>query len=98
MRAWKAIVRRRLAGERLRLTHGMSWPPVGKRRESAWPRAIADLKREHARLRATIARYDPARLDAKPVGRHSAYLLMHGVIQHDLWHAGQIMLIRRCDF
>ena len=45
---------------------------------------------------AYVAAFDPARLDS-PLGPggHSAYLQFHGVVQHDLWHAGQIAALRK---
>jgi len=94
MAAWKDIVRRRLEGEKFDVTPEMDWPnPEGG--AAAWEGALANLERAHARLRDSLARYDPAKLDESPAGGSSAYVLMHGIIQHDLYHAGQIALLRK---
>ena len=94
MAAWKDIVRRRLDGETFEVTPEMDWPRPEEGAE-AWTGALSSLDRAHARLRESIARFDPARLEQPPAGGSSAYVLMHGVIQHDLYHAGQIALLRK---
>jgi uncharacterized damage-inducible protein DinB len=95
MSAWKAIVRRRLLAERVDVTPEIDWPPVGDFHENEWNAAIERLKREHDALREVVAAFDPGRLGEVRSDGHTAYVLIHGVIQHDLWHAGQIVLLRR---
>jgi uncharacterized damage-inducible protein DinB len=94
MAAWKDIVRRRLDGEKFDITPEMDWPAPGEG-AAAWEGAKSSLDRAHQRLRESIARFDPARLDQAPAGGSSAYVLIHGIIQHDLYHAGQIALLRK---
>ena len=92
--AWKVIVRRRLEGEKFDVTPEMDWPAVADA-PGVWEGALANLDRAHAHLRESIARFDAARLDQAPAGGSSAYVLMHGIIQHDLYHAGQIALLKK---
>jgi uncharacterized damage-inducible protein DinB len=94
MAAWKDIVRRRLDGEKVDVTPEMDWPKP-EEGAAAWEGAKASLERAHTRLRESIARQSLARLDQAPAGGSSAYVLMHGIIQHDLYHAGQIALLRK---
>jgi uncharacterized damage-inducible protein DinB len=94
MTAWKDIVRRRLEGEKFDVRPEMDWPAAGDG-AAAWPAALESLERAHARLRESVARFDPQRLDQAPAGGSIAYVLMHGIIQHDLYHAGQIALLRK---
>jgi len=93
--AWEDIVRRRLGAEKLQVTPEMDWPPVKDSSAASWAKALEDLKRGHLALRETIAAYDLARLDEKPQGGSTAYVLMHGAIQHDLYHAGQIAVLKK---
>ncbi len=94
--AWEDIARRRLGGEKVDATPEMDWPPVGEVGDAAWASAIDQLSRGHAALRETITRFDPAKLDLAPSGSSStAYVLMHGAIQHDVYHAGQISLLKK---
>ncbi len=94
--AWEDVVRRRLSGETVDLTEEENFPGVLDASARAWKSALAKLEAGNHALRGAIARYDSARLDA-PLDRQrsTAYVLMHGAIQHDLYHAGQIALLRR---
>ena len=40
--------------------------------------------------------FDPRRLDDTVQGKnYSFYVMAHGVVQHDLYHAGQIALLKK---
>jgi uncharacterized damage-inducible protein DinB len=47
-------------------------------------------------LREAITRVDESRLD-EPIleGMSTVYVTLHGVIQHDLYHAGQISMLKK---
>lgn len=96
IRAWNAIVQRRLQDEIVKVTPEMDWPPVAAVSEAAWRSALADLKQSRAQLRQTVERLTDAQLDQKPPNLpDSRYVLLHGVIQHDLYHAGQIAVLKK---
>jgi len=57
--------------------------------EAAWKRDIAILEAEHRKLRDSVADLPPRALT--PAVRH----LIRGAAAHDLYHAGQIRLLRR---
>ncbi len=89
-------MRRRLAGERVELTDAEDWPRVGETSEAAWAALQARLASGNHALREAILRFDPAALDRPPgANRSTAYVQMHGVIQHDLYHAGQIAVLKK---
>jgi uncharacterized damage-inducible protein DinB len=72
------------------------WPPVADAGEAAWLAARERLARSHRALLGTVAALDDARLDERIAGGpQSVYFLLHGVIQHSLYHAGQIALLKR---
>ena len=93
--AWEDIVRRRIGGEKVEVTAEMDWPPVADTSEAAWSRALATLEKSNRTLREAITWFESLRLGEKPDDRTSIYTLMHGAIQHDLYHAGQIALLRK---
>jgi uncharacterized damage-inducible protein DinB len=94
--AWKDIARARIEGERGDVPDDVDWPPVRESGESSWRAARETLLRAHESLFATAARLDDARLYARMAGlEYSPYFLLHGVIQHDLYHAGQIALLKK---
>jgi uncharacterized damage-inducible protein DinB len=94
---WEEVVRRRLQGEAIAdLPPAQDWPSVRDISEAAWRKAIDDLERVHGALRQAIAQSDEARLaEMVPGKEHSVYLMLHGIIQHDLYHAGQIAVLKK---
>jgi uncharacterized damage-inducible protein DinB len=96
---WKHAVWRRLAGEK-RGTFarpGSNWfPSPEPATEAAWRRDRALLAACHRRLRAAVARLRDADLDRRPAGgRETVGRLVRGIAAHDLYHAGQIQLLKR---
>jgi uncharacterized damage-inducible protein DinB len=72
------------------------WPAVEDTSEAAWSNTLDELRRNHEALRAAIKQLDEARLDdIVPGTQYSVYFLLHGVIQHDLYHAGQMALLKK---
>ncbi|MGO9589081.1 MAG: DinB family protein [Candidatus Acidiferrales bacterium] len=94
--AWHSIVQHRLQGETVEVTAERDWPPVWEVSEPAWKRALESLVESRARLRQAAAAQRDDQLDEK-IGATdvSRYQILHGVIQHDLYHAGQIALLRK---
>jgi uncharacterized damage-inducible protein DinB len=95
--AWQQVVVRRLAGETIReLSPEENWPPVPEPTDAAWSRTKADLESSYSTLRQAIARVPEERLNEPVSGKdYSVYVMLHGVIQHGLYHAGKIALLRK---
>lgn len=95
---WESVGRRRLEGDRAQIdiSSPEDWPPPDDLSEAAWEQAKASLDRGHHALREAIARVDESRLD-EPIfeGMSTVYVTLHGVIQHDLYHAGQIAMLKK---
>jgi uncharacterized damage-inducible protein DinB len=94
--AWEEACRRRLEGDRAELSDSEDWRAITGTGEAAWEQVKAFLIEGHRRLRAAIAKVDESRLD-EPIlpGMPSVYITLHGVIQHDLYHAGQIGILKK---
>lgn len=90
---WKYAVRRRLTGEKrgsfaLKGSNWLAAPP--RPDEAAWRAVVALLQAEHRALREVIAALDESRLEnPKTLG------MLLGIAAHDLYHCGQIQLIKR---
>lgn len=95
---WEDVGRRRLEGDRaqIEISSPEDWPPPEDASEAAWEQAKAVLDRGHKALVKAIARVSESRLD-EPVfeGMSTVYVTLHGVIQHDLYHAGQIAMLKK---
>jgi len=95
---WDEICTRRLRGEVIRATTGSpeDWPEVGETSEARWQDAVARLFRAQAELARTVAALPEARLGEKAPGwSWPNHLMIHGTLHHDLYHAGQIALLKR---
>lgn len=96
---WKYAVRRRLLGE----ARG-SFPLKGSNwfvrpqelTEAAWKADLKLLEETHQALRAAIAGLAPSRLQEIPPGsKLNNFTVLTGIAAHDLYHAGQIQLLKR---
>jgi uncharacterized damage-inducible protein DinB len=93
---WDDVVRRRLEGERAAsLSAEQDWLRA-EAGEDAWEAAKRRLVQNHERLRLAIEAFDDRRLDETvPGAEYSFYVMLHGVVQHDLYHAGQMALLKK---
>jgi uncharacterized damage-inducible protein DinB len=95
--AWEKITRRRLEGETIvEIPDEINFPPVNDPSEAAWQAALQSLEASNRDLREAIKRIDDAKLnETVPATNYSNYFMLHGVVQHDLYHAGQIALLKK---
>ena len=96
---WKYVVRRRLLGEKRGsfALKGSNWfvRPL-ELSEKAWSNDLALLDGEHTRLREAVAGLRSASLSFKPATSTVSNLaLICGIANHDVYHAGQIQLLKR---
>lgn len=92
---WKYAVRRRITGQARGsfAFKGSNWFVAGPQ---PWRDDVRLLIEEHRRLRAAIVALPPRALDRRVVGRpHSIAHTIRGIAAHDLYHAGQIQLLKR---
>lgn len=93
---WKYAVRRQLTGEKRGSfpLRGSNWFSDTSGR--SWKEDVALLESEHRKLRAVVTALSDSSLARKPRGsKHSALRMVAGAAAHDLYHAGQIQLLKR---
>jgi uncharacterized damage-inducible protein DinB len=94
--AWDGAASRRLEGHTARLKGEANFPSVPEPTEAAWRDAVAATKRTHDALVAAVASLPASRLrDRCPGKPYDLYHLLHGVVQHELYHAGQIAILKK---
>jgi uncharacterized damage-inducible protein DinB len=91
-----AVVLRRLSGDLTPLADADWWPPAAGSTEAEWSRALVALRSGQAKLLDAVSRLADDRLD-DPMGKgySSFYVNLHGLIQHDLYHTGQIAVLKK---
>lgn len=93
---WQRIVTRRLKGEACEPTPAQNFPKVRDKSAGAWKRALALLGGRHGELAAAVAALPEARLsEIVPGKNYTVEFMLHGAIQHDLYHAGQMALLKK---
>jgi hypothetical protein len=96
---WKYAVRRRLTGEQrgsFALKGSNFWPRPEEDSDAAWKRDVALLASEHRALRAAVTTMPHRQLAHFVPGSAFTYAgLIRGAAAHDLYHAGQIQLLKR---
>jgi uncharacterized damage-inducible protein DinB len=95
--AWDGAVNRRIVtGKAVTLNDTENFPPVKDKGPAAWKQAIALLKKTHKELLHTVAALPDSRLNDRVPGKnYNVYFMLHGVTQHELYHAGQIAILKK---
>jgi uncharacterized damage-inducible protein DinB len=99
--AWDGAVRERAGGVAVELRDKQNFPPVQDKHEAAWRKAIEHLKHTHDELAKAVAAFPDSRLDEQVPGKtesyHNFFYMFSGIVQHELYHAGQIALLKKAQ-
>ena len=94
--SWERIVQSRIDGEPIDYSDELDWPAVPSPTPKAWRDARAALEAASDELRASIARMSDKKLQTKrPGATGTFYDLAHGQVQHALYHAGQMAVLKK---
>lgn len=93
---WEEVAAQRLVGERAGLVAEKNFLATPQPTPSNWSRTLDEFRRSNQKLREAIAKLEVARLDeSTAAGKRSFYAEAHGAIEHDIYHAGQVALLRK---
>ena len=101
--AWMDAVRERIENGPVVEPADGDWPLIADTSEAGWQQTLALLAERQQALLGVIANLTDEQLNQRlgtahdPVtaSGYSAYYNLHGVIQHSLYHAGQIVLLKK---
>jgi uncharacterized damage-inducible protein DinB len=97
--AWDGAVLKRTGGTAIDLRDEQNFPPVKDTNEAAWRNTIEQAKRTHNELVKAVGAFPDARLAEQVPGKTESYYnffyMFSGIVQHDLYHAGQIALLKK---
>ena len=95
--AWERAILRRLGGDAAQIYQTEEdWSAPSGASEEAWAAARRRLTETYVALREAVLELDDAGLDEPILPNMSTrYVSLHGAIQHTLYHAGQIAVVRR---
>ena len=103
MTGWRTEVARRATGEPAGEPEGGDWPAAGAATAARWQAALGALDEAHQNLANVVRGLSDERMlqpTNDPRNRElgtgvSYYELLHGIVQHDAYHAGQIAIIKK---
>jgi uncharacterized damage-inducible protein DinB len=95
--AWERAILRRLDGDPAQIYKTEEdWSSVEGASEEAWAALRRKLTETYVALREAVLKLDDAQLDEPILPNMSTrYVSLHGAVQHTLYHAGQIALVRK---
>jgi uncharacterized damage-inducible protein DinB len=98
MTAWRRFVIKRLAGESsYEVSDALNFPTPSTAK-GAWTKAVDDLIDIQKELVTAMKKLPEEKLGELVPGashKYTWYTLLHGIIHHDVYHLGQISLLRK---
>ena len=98
MTAWRKFAASRLSGNNdFQVSEQANFPSA---KSISWEQAVQDLETSQKNLEEAVSNFEEAKLgDLVPATSHkyTYYTLLHGIIHHDIYHAGQIQLLIRAN-
>jgi hypothetical protein len=94
---WASVAFEAIEGTPMPRLYGTEedWPSVVDGSASAWTLATEHLLETGERLARAIEGLDDSRLlDTVPGREYDLYYLFHGIVQHSLYHGGQIAMLK----
>ena len=96
MATWKTAVAGWLSGDRTQPGDVENWRSITDTSAAAWQKLLEELRAAHEKLTAEVAKLSDERLRERLwENMPSVYTLLHGIVHHDLYHAGQIALLKK---
>jgi uncharacterized damage-inducible protein DinB len=93
---WRHNVLRRIKGETILTPDHNYFEPVTDTSKEAWAAALQALAASQEMWTDTLSNYAPEDLELRyPVNGMSYYQHIQGILQHDAYHLGQIVLLRK---
>ena len=93
MTTWRNFVIHKLEGKDYQVNDEMNFP-----KSTDWSKAVQNLEESQNKLLALVEKFPIEKLSElvpHPNAKYTFYTMLHGIIHHDLYHAGQIILISK---
>jgi len=96
---WDRVAAARSQGRAIMPTDDENFPKITDTSETAWRRTLDQLEATHNELVSAVASFPESRLSERVPGKteeyYNFYYLFSGIAQHELYHAGQIALLKK---
>jgi uncharacterized damage-inducible protein DinB len=93
---WEGVATQRLAGLRAGLVEELNFPAMPEATEQNWHKTLDEFRASNGNFRQSLARLDPGKLNQlTAAGKRSYYGEAHGIMEHHVYHLGQIALLKK---
>jgi uncharacterized damage-inducible protein DinB len=93
---WESEVYRRLNNLPARPYKELNFPAAPQMTAENWESTLAEFRHSNTEFRKALSQLEASRLDEPlSTAEKTVYVEVHGVIQHNLYHAGQIAILRK---
>jgi uncharacterized damage-inducible protein DinB len=93
---WRETLLKRMKGQSAPTPANNFFEPVTDISEQAWTETLNRLQSSQEALLEYLAANEEADPDEKPPGQqYNRYELIEGMLQHDVYHLGQVVLIKK---
>ncbi len=98
---WRNFVIQKLQGNAdfsIELDTSADWAVLNEESEEVWQNALERLEKSQETLLALLKNTEDQILSQKVKSNqaeHTYYVMLHGIIQHDTYHNGQIALLKK---
>lgn len=94
--AWYDIFRSRIVNKDVEYHDETDWPTPAVTTEANWTTALDDLDQAHKALVDAVTKVEVVKLhELVSAKKFTVYEMLHGVSQHDHYHAGQVMMLKK---
>ena len=98
MTFWEGVVTRRLEGQRAGLVEELNFPAMPAATDENWRRSLDEFRSSNQEFREVLRKFDPAKLnELSAAGKRTYYEEAQGIIEHHLYHLGQIAMLRKAQ-
>lgn len=93
---WMKVAVPRMQGIKTSQPEEGDWPALKNATVTGWNQTLEEMQKNYQELMAAISKLSDEDL-TKPVFEipNYNYVLLHGIIQHNLYHAGQMAVLRK---
>ncbi len=96
MTFWEGVVTKRLAGLRAGLVEELNFPAMPAASEAKWEETLGEFRASNHAFREALVKLDPAKLEQlTAAGKRTYYDEAHGIIEHHVYHLGQIAMLKK---
>ena len=94
--AWEKVILSGIKGHYLSIPEEEDWPKITDTTEANWQKSLKELKEVHHALEEAVSKLSAEQLDSAAEGtKDTVGFFVHGIIQHNIYHAGQMALLKK---